>query len=299
MLIDVTLKHIIHHWLMHLQHNQRCSPHTIRGYITDVYYFCCFLNSHLGASASLNMLENLRVTDFRAWLADMRNNHKENSSLLRAVSAIKNFYTYLQSEQGIINQEISKLKMRKTKKALPRSLSIAQAMECINALPETTWQEMRDKAVLLLLYGAGLRISEALNIAWTNVQQDHVLVMGKGGKERFIPLLPQVYYALQKYKAHTPFNTEVFFFMNNKGDPLTPDNYRFHLRKLELRIGMLERPSPHAFRHSFATHLLAQGVNIRVIQELLGHESISSTQIYTKVDMHDIIEAYKKAKSNE
>jgi integrase/recombinase XerC len=297
MRVDKEVSALIEQWIEYLKCIKRLSKHTTKAYVTDLYYFLQFLNKYLEQKITTQTLQALTIKEFRAWLADRRMRELKAISNARAISVLKNFYSFLKTK-GIENQEVYLIKMNKINKPLPKALALFDVNEAIANIREISqgWQGLRDLSILYLLYGAGLRISEVLSITKTNLRGDALIILGKGNKERLIPLLPQVKQMTLDYCEKCPFDIENgSIFKNTKGMDLSADLVRHKLKKLRRAIGLPESASPHAYRHSFATHLLAEGGNIRTIQELLGHKSISTTQRYTKIDISSLVKNYKKA----
>ena len=291
-------------WLKYLKQQRNYSEHTCRAYLTDIRYFFKFISEHKGSSPSLSLLEDLTIRDFRAWLAHRKNNAIRPVSNARALSVIRNFMSYMTKLHNIKNDAIFAIKVKQSQKLLPRALpedSALYATKMINKLhPEKNpaWIASRDKAVLLLLYGCGLRISEVLSLSRKSFIRDGeaVLVFGKGQKERIVPLLPEIYQATQQYLNACPYvqEKEEPIFAGVRGKKLNPDVFRKKIRTLKNAIGLPAHTSPHSFRHSFATHLLNQGIDLRILQELLGHSSLTATERYTKVSTKQLLGEYAK-----
>jgi integrase/recombinase XerC len=296
------LKQQINAWCIYLKEVKRYSPHTISAYITDLFYFIAFLNKHLGGLVDLAMLEQLRVQDFRAWLASRTKANNKSTSNLRALSVIRNFFKYLKNNELIVNQQVFNIKISVKEKPLPKALppdSAIHATKVISILAKKDWVGLRDTAILMLLYGCGLRISEALSIKKQDIQQakhGFITICGKGEKERQVPILISVYEAIEKYLSTCPFSIDnnTMIFRSSKGKDLNPNVFRATLRSLRKILNLPEHTSPHAFRHSFATHLLGAGGDLRSIQELLGHANLSTTQRYTKVDAQTLLNQFQQ-----
>lgn len=291
----------IHSWLHHLSAEKRVSPHTRAAYQSDLQFFLTFLAEHTGEEPTLAQLEKLKVRDFRSWLAARHRDHKMATSSARAVSTLRNFFRYLDREKLLHSNALFQLRLPKLEKPLPRALSVKDALqspEDIATLHTEDWLNARDHALLLLLYGAGLRISEALGVTKRDLEAgDFLRVLGKGQKERLVPLLPKIRSALQEYLTRCPFpltNTQPIF-LGIQGKPLHPAVFQKQVRTLRRQMGFPETTTPHAFRHSFATHLLAAGTDLRSLQELLGHARLSTTQRYTAVSNEQTKRAYFKA----
>lgn len=290
-------------WLEWLKGARRVSPHTLAAYRSDMEQFCAFLYEYLAEGPlTAEMLSRLEHRELRAWLAHRRQDELSDSSNARAMSSIRNFYRYLQRETGLENAAVFNLRMPRLKKPLPKALTAQDALNAVGTLktlhPEP-WIARRDWALLTLLYGCGLRIGEALSLTRGDVAEaGHGLrIRGKGGKERVVPVLPQVSEAITTYLAVCPYAGEgkTPLFLGARGERLAPAVFQRQIRQLRAALGLPESATPHAFRHSFATHLLAGGGDLRAIQELLGHENLSTTQRYTHVDTARLMAAYKSA----
>lgn len=290
-------------WLEWLKGVRRMSPHTLTAYQSDLEQFCIFLHDYLAEGPiTAVMLARLEHRELRAWLAQRRQDGISDSSNARALSSIRNFYRYLQQETGLENAAIFNLRMPRLKKPLPKALTTQDALHAVETLktlhPEP-WVALREWALLTLLYGCGLRISEALSLARDDLSSARhgLRIRGKGGKERVVPVLPQVTEAIDAYLAACPYagGKETPLFLGVRGERLAPAVFQRQIRQLRAVLGLPESATPHAFRHSFATHLLAEGGDLRAIQELLGHENLSTTQRYTHVDTARLMAAYKNA----
>lgn len=297
--ISPNLKIIISEWFNHLKNNKKYSNHTIKAYITDLFYFLEFIHKHTEEKISLEELSKLQVRDFRSWLAARNRENHEQTSNARALSVIRSFFKYLKKFHQVDNQQIAAIKLGAVKKPLPKALSKEKAIEASRAISELsdTWVGQRDLALLTLIYGTGLRIGEALSLQKKDIPVNDntpIRVKGKGNKERIVPVMNYVISEIEKYIAACPYNLEEGpLFLGERGGALNPDVFRARLRALRGYLGLPEHTTPHSFRHSFATHLLAGGGDIRTIQELLGHENISTTQRYTKIDAENLLVNYK------
>lgn len=287
-------------WEEWLRHNKRASDHTIISYQNDIRHFCAFMSGHLGGRVDVKNLRDLEAKDIRAWLAS-RTGEYEPSSTARALSTVKSFYRYLEKRDAVKNAAIFHIRGPKLKKLLPRALAEQQAGEALNIIGtqhEEEWVNKRDLALLVLIYGCGLRISEALSLTVKDVPAgDTLSIIGKGNKQRQVPVLPVVKDAIVEYVASCPYplTPSSPLFLGKRGKGLDPAIFQLQLRKLRAALGLPESTTPHAFRHSFATHLLSAGGDLRSIQELLGHASLSTTQRYTHVDKDRLLGAYTKA----
>lgn len=287
-------------WSSYLAHDRRKSPHTVRAYVATAHRLIEFLGRHRGEEIGRFTLLNLHASDLRAFLADRRGVGLGASSAAREMSAVRAFLTYAAEEQGNAPQ-LPRTRAPKRPRTLPRPASptdaIALAEEAEAAAPND-WIGARDLAILLLLYGAGLRVAEAMGLTARVLPLGQAMrVTGKRGKTRIVPLVPAVKEAINAYVALCPFPLagDARLFVGAKGGPLNPDLVRRAVRGARSRLGLPDSLTPHALRHSFATHLLARGADLRSLQELLGHASLSSTQIYTEVDAARLLDVYRHA----
>lgn len=300
--IVAELKQHIINWGLYLRDTKRYSAHTVNAYLTDLFYFCAFLNKHYGQSINMVIINELQVQDFRAWLAARVASNTKSTSNLRALSVIRNFFRYLNKHNISNNQQVFNIKITAKSKPLPKALppeSAIYATKIIEVLAKKDWLGLRDTAILMLLYGCGLRISEALGVTLQAVKASgygFLTIYGKGGKERQVPLLGAVYDSVHKYINACPYQLQenAPLFLGNNGSPLNANVFRANIRKLRRALNMPEHTSPHAFRHSFATHLLGAGGDLRAIQELLGHANLSTTQRYTQVDAQTLMAQCKQ-----
>lgn len=302
--IDDNLRQIIARWLDWLTHVKHASDHTISSYQRDFFAFLHFIQEHLGAEITLEQLCLLEVRDFRAWLAHRLHHQYGKPSTARALSTLRHIYRYLEREALIDNPVVFQVTMPKLNKPLPKALSTQQslnAVQFIGDLSKEPWIAKRDTALLMLIYGCGLRISEALGLTIDAIlsAKGSLRVTGKGNKERNVPLLPMVTQAIVEYLRACPYHQtrldDDVLFLGARGGPLHPRIFQKQIERMRTLLGLPESATPHAFRHSFATHLLAQGGDLRDIQELLGHESLSTTQRYTHVDSARLLDAYQAA----
>lgn len=287
-------------WAGHLAHDRRRSLHTVRAYVATAHRLIEFLGRHRGEEIGRFALLNLHATDLRAFLADRRADGLGASSAAREMSAVRAFLTYAAEEQGNPAQ-LPRTRAPKRPRTLPRPASpddaIALAREAESAAV-SDWIGARDLAILLLLYGAGLRVAEAMSLTARVLPLGQAMrVTGKRGKTRIVPLVPAVRDAIQAYVALCPYPLAgaAPLFVGAKGGPLNADLVRRAVRGARARLGLPDSLTPHALRHSFATHLLARGADLRSLQELLGHASLSSTQIYTEVDAARLLDVYRHA----
>jgi integrase/recombinase XerC len=292
-------------WLAHLGNERRYSPKTLEAYRRDVEQFLEFLTEHLGGAPSLKHLAALKPADVRAFLAARRAQGIGSRSLMRTLAGVRGFGRYLERNGKGKVGALAAVRTPKIGKTLPRPLSVNAARrvgdaELLAGEATEPWLHARDAAVLALLYGSGLRISEALGLTRADFGadgRDAVTVTGKGRKQRMVPVLPQVQKLIAEYVALCPYDlpNDGPLFVGAKGGALSARVVQLSMARLRGALGLPETATPHALRHSFATHLLARGGDLRAIQELLGHASLATTQIYTEVDAERLIEAYRSA----
>ncbi len=290
---------LITEWKNWLRDIKRASRHTIVSYQNDLRHFCEFLSAHQGGKVSLKDLEKLEPRDIRSWLAARMEGY-EASSTARALSTLKSFFRWLEKQGKIKNEAVFHIRSPKIKKAIPKALAEEQsaaALAAIGSQHEEEWLGKRDLALLTLIYGCGLRISEALSITPQHIGGDVLLITGKGNKQRQVPVLPIVKEAIADYMSSCPYplTPSLPLFLGARGKKLDAAIFQRELKKLRAAINLPDTATPHAFRHSFATHLLSAGGDLRSIQELLGHASLSTTQRYTHVDSKRLMDAYKSA----
>jgi integrase/recombinase XerC len=290
-------------WAEHLGRERRLSPKTVEAYGRDLEQFLRFLTGHLGAPPAPADIAALTPADIRAFLASRRGAGAGAKTLGRQIAALRSFVRFCEKHGIAATNALSAVRPPKQPKSLPKALTIgdsAALIETSGALPEEPWIAARDNAVLMLLYGCGLRISEALGLKRAEAPTgavEAIRVTGKGGRERVVPVLPAVRRAVEAYVAAAPFalppNEPLF--RGARGGPLSPRIIQLATARLRGALGLEPTVTPHALRHSFATHLLGRGGDLRTIQELLGHASLSTTQIYTSVDTERLLDVYRKA----
>jgi len=287
-------------WLKALAHERRASKHTLRAYGDDLAHFLGFLAEHKGRTPDEKMLAKLAPADMRAFITKRRNEGLGGRGVQRALAAVRSFFRYLAREGILENAAARAVKTPRIPRSLPRPLSENDAARTL-AEAEThdvEWLAARDVALLTLLYGAGLRISEALGLKRGDVPLGASLsVVGKGRKERVVPLLPAVREAVEHYVELVPFlrSRDAALFLSRRGKPMSAREAQGLMQRLRSRLGLSERATPHALRHSFATHLLANGGELRAVQELLGHASLATTQTYTAIDAKKMMDVYSHA----
>ncbi len=300
-LINAPLGKAVATWLEWLSGERRYSAHTLSAYTRDLTTFFEFMSAHLGGSVTLANLSELRAADFRSYMAARRNDGIGATSLARGLSVVRGFYRYLDVHGLAHNPALASVRTPKQPHSVPKALSVSDAKSVVDGVMDDTgepWVGMRDAAVLLLAYGCGLRISEALGLNRGDVPLGATLVItGKGNKQRMVPVLPAVHEAVDAYLAQVPFAMEPAspLFVGVRGKRLNAGVVQTKMRSVRRVLGLPDTATPHALRHSFATHLLAGGGDLRPIQELLGHASLSTTQRYTEVDGARLMEVYDSA----
>jgi len=291
-------------WLAALAGERRLAARTVEAYGRDVGQYLAFLAEHLGGPASLADLSALKPMDVRAFLARRRAGGIGDRTAARQLAALRSFAGHLERRHGVNAAPVRALSAPRLKPGLPRPLAEADAVRLADEAElaaEEPWVAARDVAVLLLLYGAGLRVGEAMALTAADLDAGRaggsLRVAGKGGKTRVVPLLPLVAAALDQYRSLCPYlpATGEPLFRGVRGGPLSPRIVQRLMARLRGALGLPETATPHALRHSFATHLLAAGGDLRTIQELLGHASLSTTQVYTAVDPTRLLAAYRAA----
>ena len=291
-------------WLAYLTQERRASPRTVESYGAAGRRYVAFLQQHRGGGLTVGGLGGVQTAELRAWLAHLRQGEHPLAprSLSQALSAVRGFHRYLDRRLGVANAAVTLVRGPRIKPGAPRPVTEDQARGLI-AEPgldpdREGWEASRDAAVLTLLYGCGLRISEALSLKRSDAPLGEGLrITGKGGKTRLVPVLPAVAEAIADYLGELPFilAPDDALFRAKRGGPLSPRHVQATVQILRGRLGLPDSATPHALRHSFATHLLGAGADLRSIQDLLGHASLSTTQRYTEVDAARLLAAYAKA----
>jgi integrase/recombinase XerC len=288
-------------WRRWLITERRTSEHTVDAYCRDIAAFLDFTRAHRGEMPNLSALSDLTPADFRSWLAARLQDGLSRTSIARAMSALRNLFRFLDRTGRVHNQALAAVKVPKPPKSVPKPLNADDALALLRRAAEIApepWVGARDVAILTLLYGCGLRIDEALSMNHGDVPTgDTMVVTGKGNKQRVVPVLPVVVDAIAVYRTACPYPTDADrpLFYGSRGARLNAGIVQRTMRTLRADLGLPETATPHALRHSFATHLLAGGGDLRTIQELLGHASLSTTQRYTDVDTQRLIEVYDRS----
>jgi integrase/recombinase XerC len=288
-------------WLDWLAAERRASAHTVAAYGRDLAAFFDFLGLHRGEVPDLALMSRLSPADFRAFLAHRAMDGRERTTIARGLSVLRGFVRFLERRELASAPALAVLRAPKLPQSVPKPLTVEDADAAIEAAGEVAtspWQQKRDIAILTLLYGCGLRISEALGLSLAEAPKSDVLVVtGKGNKQRHVPVLPAVKEAVADYTAACPYplTRDGPLFVGARGGPLNPRLVQRQMQLLRGMLGLPETATPHALRHSFATHLLGGGGDLRAIQELLGHASLSTTQPYTKVEPEHLLKVYEAA----
>ncbi len=295
---EADFQKILKDWQTWLRVEKNVSKHTFRAYTADMTQFINFLSHHHGNALSIGNISDAKISDFRSWLSRQAVDGAGSRTRARALSSIKNFLNWM-DKQGIAhNAAIATVRSPKQGRKLPKALLEVQAFRLLDDMIVEHWIHQRDKTLFTLLYGCGLRIDEALSLNIEHLPREGFLrVIGKGSKERQVPILKEVEQSLSEYRNDCPFpeTSTRPLFLGAKGKRLNQGVAQKAMRDLRGQLNLPDTATPHALRHSFATHLLQNGANLREIQELLGHVSLSTTQRYTDVNFDDLKEIYKKA----
>ena len=299
----MTASQALEAWMAYLAHERRAAPKTLEAYRRGVEAYLAFLAQHRGGEQTTADLGQITAGDLRAYLASRRRGDHQLSarSLGQALAAIRAYHRFLDRRLGVPNAQVPLVRGPRAPASVPRPVNEDQARGLLTETGESdleAWEAARDRAVLTLLYGCGLRISEALSLTRADAPLGGELrIVGKGSKMRIVPVLPQVRAAVDAYLADLPFalSPDEALFRAKRGGPLSPRHVQATVQILRGRLGLPDSATPHALRHSFATHLLGAGADLRSIQELLGHASLSTTQKYAAVDAERLLSAYAKA----
>lgn len=288
-------------WLDYLKTEKRFSPHTLRAYTADLHAFFDFMTKHKAKPPAMNDLGDLTIGDFRSWLSRETADGASAATRARMLASLRSFFKWMDRNGHLHNAAIGRIRTPKQPKKLPRALPPDQAKNVIDHADTNAredWMGLRDRALFCMLYGCGLRIDEALRLNFGNRPQNGDLrVIGKGQKERYVPVIPVVERLLNEYIENAPvaFEKDTPLFLGQRGGRLHQGVAQRQMRYLRRALGLPETLTPHALRHSFATHILANGANLRAIQELLGHASVSTTQRYTDFDNAQLLDIYDKS----
>lgn len=299
-MISPACRDALQQWLERLGGLEGASANTCTAYRGDVTGFLAFMTQHSGGPQGLGALARITTADMRAWMASERGSGTGARSLARKLSAVKSFYRWLAQREGFEPSAVLSARAPKFQKKLPRPLAPDAAkalLETVELQSQKSWVAARDVAVVTLLYGCGLRISEALRLTGADAPLPPVLrILGKGNKERVVPVLPAARDAVDRYLAQCPFPLEADapLFRGVRGGALNPRQIQDVMARTRAQLGLPATATPHALRHSFATHLLEAGGDLRAIQELLGHASLSTTQTYTAVDSRHLMDVYRR-----
>lgn len=299
-LISPACRDALEHWLNTQKSLHGAADNTVAAYQGDVGEFLAFMTLHKGGAQGLQALSDITVSDMRSWMAKMRSSGLGSRSLARKLSSVKGFCRWLADRETLEITAVLSMRSPKFQRKLPRPLAVDAAqnmMETIQSQPLQDWVAARDLAVVTLLYGCGLRISEALGLTWADAPLPPVLrIIGKGGKERIVPVLPVARDAVDQYVRLCPqvVAPDAPLFRGVRGGPLNARAIQLAMAQARMQLGLPATATPHALRHSFATHLLAAGGDLRAIQDLLGHASLSTTQAYTAIDTAHLMEVYNR-----
>lgn len=293
----------VERWRRHLAQERRLAANTVEAYARDVDQFLRFLTGHLGEPPKLADLADMRVADIRAFLAARRNGGAGSRTVARGIAGVRSLIRFLERDGTATGAPFRAVRPPAQKRSLPRPLPPEAASMVVSldqALDEEPWIAARNTAIFALLYGGGLRISEALALRRSEAPRnahDALRVTGKGGKQRIVPVLPAISAAIAHYLRLCPYTPgpDSPLFLGARGGPLNPRMVQRAMEKLRSALGLPDTATPHALRHSFATHILASGGDLRGIQELLGHASLSTTQVYTEVDTDRLMAAFTAA----
>ena len=295
------LEYEYNNWLNYLSNIKKLSQNSVTSYKNDLSKFFIFFQDYIEKNIGLKEIESIKISEFRSFLTYRRNSEISSNSIARNISALKSFFRFLIKNNKIKESSVFNLKSPKLKKSIPRPINVDLAIQIIKQAEEIEdekWIGLRNKAILILLYGCGLRISEALSLNYDDIQnEDHILIKGKGEKERIVPMMPYIKRSIENYLEACPkeiISGEALF-IGKRFSRLSPRIIQYALEKIRTALSLPETATPHALRHSFATHLLDSGGDLRTIQELLGHSSLSTTQKYTKVETSKLLDIYKKS----
>ncbi len=300
-LISAAQRDALANWLAHERGVKNASDNTIEAYSNDLAGFLSFLAAHHGGAEGLGPLLRIAPSDMRSWMANERARGTGARSLARRLSAVKTFFRWLAEREGFDPTTVLSTRAQRTQRPLPRPLTEDAAkavIDTVGTLPREGWVGTRDVAIVTLLYGCGLRISEALGLTGADAPlPDALRIVGKGGKERIVPVIPAARQAVADYVKECPYDLgpQEPLFRGARGGGLNPRVISKAMETTRMQLGLPSSATPHALRHSFATHLLNAGGDLRAIQELLGHAALSTTQVYTGVDNARLLDVYSAA----
>lgn len=295
------IQELVREWQNYLKLQKNYSQNTRDSYLNDLKTYFFFVQNYTGEEVSVKSISLVDIRLIRSWLSDRKFSEYAASSSARALSSIRNFYHYLEKTRNIVCHSIHSVSSPKKPKTLPKALTKEDtilSLDKIDYLDEVKWIDLRNKSLLTLIYASGLRISEALSLTKEHINQcEYIKIIGKGNKERLIPWIENVRKLILEYLKELPYKigSNEPIFRSKTGKVLHRSNFNAELVKLRRIYGLPEYLSSHSFRHSFATHLLENGADLRSIQDLLGHKSLSTTQRYTKVNLNHLENAYKRS----
>ena len=294
------LARLVSSWHAYLAHDRNLAANSLEAYGRDLRQMLSWLSAHIDRPAEVADIASLDAKTVRGFLASRRRLGLENRSMARALSSLRLFFRWLEETGALRNRAFSRVKAPKVPHSVPKPLTVDRAAAVVDGgmAADLDWVAARDTAVLLLLYGSGLRLSEALGLRLSEAPlpgTEVLIITGKGGKQRMVPVLPVTQAAVARYLALCPYalDDDEPVFRGAKGGPLNPRLIQLAMERMRGALGLSDTATPHALRHSFATHLLASGADLRQIQELLGHASLSTTQLYTEVDRERLLKAHQ------
>ena len=295
------MNELIDSFIKYLKDIKKYSSNTVISYRQDLDNFINFYKSYTDKDLIKEDLSNIDITTFRAWLSSRKIQNLSNRSSARALSSMRSFFKYLLKYYDIKNESVFVISSPKIPKKLSKAIDEKEVFDMLTVLSDIEqgekWLVLRDRALIILIFGCGLRISEALSVKKTDINknQSFLKIIGKGSKERLVPILPAVHKAIDEYINICPFKIEDTIFKSVRGLPMSPRMAEKIIEKIRVYLQLPDYLTPHALRHSFATSLLNDGADLRTLQELLGHSSLSTTQLYTKVSLEQIQDVYKSA----
>ena len=300
LVLDQQVLHVFKSWQDWLFNERKLSENTRMAYLKDVEAFFCFFSKHIGSNISMLSLQQLTIADLRSFLADRKRSGLSNTSMARNVSSIRSFFYFLNKFGHLKNEAINLLTSPKIPQAIPKALDEDEALSILEKPSSTNmqpWVKSRDKAIFALMYGCGLRIGEIIALDGSDIPlSDAIIVKGKGNKQRLIPIMPIIRDSVAEYMSLCPFtiSKDGPAFFGVRGNRLNPGVVQRSMRLIRGSLGLPATATPHSLRHSFGTHLLVNGGDLRSIQELLGHASLSTTQRYTAIDTNYLKEVHQK-----